>query len=83
MLIISYHSAPRGVVRLTHEELAEIVGASRPSLSVVFSELAEHGLIEPAGRGRILIDDWGVPVGASLRVLGAVPRARGGKWSAD
>ncbi len=57
LLIMSYHSAPRGVVRLTHEELAEIVGASRPSLSVVISELAEHGLIEPAGRGRILIDD--------------------------
>ena len=57
LLVMSHHSTPPGVVRLTHEELAEIVGASRPSLSVVISALAEEGVIEAAGRGRILIED--------------------------
>ena len=57
LLVMSHYSTPQGVVRLTHEELAEIVGASRPSLSVIISELAEQGTLEPSGRGRILIDD--------------------------
>lgn len=43
-------------VRLTHEQLASVTGATREATSRVLSDFADHGLIRQ-GRGRILISD--------------------------
>lgn len=43
-------------VRLTHEQLASVIGATREATSRVLAEFADHGLIRQ-GRGRILILD--------------------------
>jgi len=50
--------APGGVrigLRLTHDDLASLVGASRESVSRAMSELARRGSIHIEGRGRIAV----------------------------
>ncbi len=44
------------VVRLTHEQLAGLVGASREATSKTMADFAAHNLIRQ-GRGRIIIQD--------------------------
>jgi CRP/FNR family transcriptional regulator, cyclic AMP receptor protein len=49
--------SPRGVhlgVRLTHETLARLVGAQRPSVSTALARLRRDGLVATAGRELIL-----------------------------
>ena len=41
------------VVPITHEELAEVVGATRPAVSAALSQLAQHGLVLSIRRGAI------------------------------
>lgn len=43
-------------VRLTHEQIAGVIGATREATSRVLSDFAERGLVRQ-GRGRILITD--------------------------
>lgn len=51
---------PDGVLiplRLTHEMLADLVSARRPSVSTGLSEMARQGLVERVGRGWLLRGD--------------------------
>ncbi len=41
------------VVPITHEELAEVVGATRPAVSAALSQLAQQGLVSSIRRGAI------------------------------
>ncbi|SFP04432.1 cAMP-binding domain of CRP or a regulatory subunit of cAMP-dependent protein kinases [Amycolatopsis arida] len=47
---------PAGPIRLTHQQLAALVGASRERTTIALGELARHGLVR-LRRGRILIAD--------------------------
>ena len=52
------HVAPDGVhlsLRLTHEGLAHLVGARRPSVTSALSELQEQGRLTPDGPGRWIL----------------------------
>lgn len=52
-------AAPDGAtdIHLTHEELAQLVNARRPTVTAVLSRFAETGLIAREGR-RVVVKDW-------------------------
>ena len=52
----------RGVMlipEISHEELAEMIGCSRPMISRLLSEMTEAGLIGRTQKQYILLDKWG------------------------
>jgi CRP/FNR family cyclic AMP-dependent transcriptional regulator len=49
-------TSARTAVKLTHHQLAALVGATRERTTVALGELAEQGLIQPR-RGKIIISD--------------------------
>ena len=52
-LSLVYHETDDDVVPITHEELAEVVGATRPAVSAALSQLARDGLVSSVRRGAI------------------------------
>ncbi|HEY54639.1 MAG TPA: Crp/Fnr family transcriptional regulator [Caldilineae bacterium] len=50
------HGEPQNELRITHQELAGLVGASRESVSRTLSKLEQAGMVE-TGRGRLIIRD--------------------------
>ncbi|MBA1147863.1 Crp/Fnr family transcriptional regulator [Ectothiorhodospiraceae bacterium WFHF3C12] len=53
-----HHSARREIIinELTHQDIANMVGASRPSVSIAIRRLEQEGLIR-SGRRRIMVRD--------------------------
>ncbi len=56
-LAFIHHEADGDVIPITHEELAEVVGATRPAVSAALSPLTHDGLIASMGRGAIRVID--------------------------
>ena len=54
-LEIVHGEADGDIIPITHEELAEVVGATRPAVSSALAPLARQGLIASVGRGSIRI----------------------------
>ena len=55
-LAVVHDQVSGDVVPITHEELSEIVGATRPAVSVILSDLARKGYISSVKRGAVRID---------------------------
>ena len=56
-LSLVHRKTGNDVVPITHEELAEVVGATRPAVSAALSDLTRSGLIRSIRRGAILLVD--------------------------
>jgi CRP/FNR family transcriptional regulator, cyclic AMP receptor protein len=59
----------RGVLlipEITHDDLAEMIGSSRPMVSRLLEEMADQGLVERSGRRQYVLLD-----GAASRLVGA------------
>lgn len=52
-LSLIHHETDDDVVPITHEELAEVVGATRPAVSAALSQLTREGLVSSIRRGAI------------------------------
>ena len=51
------HETDDDIVPITHEELAEVVGATRPAVSAALSQLTRAGLVSSIRRGAIQLID--------------------------
>ncbi len=85
-LSLIYNETEDDIVPITHEELAEVVGATRPAVSAALSlfDQARIGLLDSArrapparsGTGRatrlLMLDDRGTSPGRVRRIVGAV-----------
>lgn len=56
-LSLIHHETDDDVVPITHEELAEVVGATRPAVSAALSQLTREGLVSSIRRGAIRLID--------------------------
>lgn len=56
-LSLIQHETDDDVVPITHEELAEVVGATRPAVSAALSQLTQQGLVLSIRRGAIRLID--------------------------
>ena len=56
-LSLIYHETDDDIVPITHEELAEVVGATRPAVSAALSQLTREGLVSSIRRGALQLID--------------------------
>ncbi len=56
-LSLIHHETDDDIVPITHEELAEVVGATRPAVSAALSLLTQQGLVSSIRRGAIRLID--------------------------
>lgn len=56
-LSLVHHETDDDIVPITHEELAEVVGATRPAVSAALSQLTRAGLVSSIRRGAIRLID--------------------------
>jgi len=61
------------IPELAHEDLAEMIGCSRPMVSRLLAEMAENSLLTRRGKQYLLLNKWQFPVGMDLSRVPARP----------